>query len=280
MGGGRSPKRTVAAAAGRSDHGCVRVCALVAVIACGVLAVPATARSDPFGTVQALQQANTTATTYAQAQQQADTAIGDAQALASQELAATSSLVSKAVVGGPASAAGVEKEAAKTVSGAIASVRATAKSAMATPPTQRETSPASPPVSHPRRHRTSPRAHRGAASVAPAGWARPAASGTSSLRTTGAAPSAGPTRATARSRGSTTSDRGGRPGPHRLPPLPVPSQGMNGAAEGGGSAPAPLLVAALAAALFLVLFEFLSRLLPRSALRKPRRLVLPPWHPG
>jgi hypothetical protein len=279
MGGGRSPRRRVAAPAGRSDHGCVRVCALVAVIACGVLAVPATARSDPFGTVQALQQADTTATTDAQAQQQAATVMSDAQALASQELAATSSLVSKAIAGGPASGAGVETVTTETISDATAAVGATAKSTMPTPPPPQDKSPASSPVSHPSRHRTYARAHRRAASVAPAEWARPAAS-TSSLRTTDAAPSARPTRATASGRGSVTSDRGPRPGPHRLPPLPVPSQGLNGAVEGGGSTPPPLLVAALGAALFLVFFEFLSRLLPRSAFRKPRRLVLPPWHPG
>jgi hypothetical protein len=43
---------------------------------------------------------------------------------------------------------------------------------------------------------------------------------------------------------------------------------------------APLLVAALAAALALASFPFTSRLLPRLAFRKPRRVVLAVWHPG
>jgi len=60
----------------------------------------------------------------------------------------------------------------------------------------------------------------------------------------------------------------------------VPPQNSNGSAEGGSGTTAPLLVAALTAALFYFFFEFLSRLLPRSAFRKRRRLALPPWHPG
>ena len=267
-GGGRSPGRPVAAGAGRPDHGRVRVCALVAVIACGVLAVPATARSDPFSLAQ-LQQDAGTATIDAQALQQANTAIAHAQALASQELTATRP------TSGSTSTAGVE-EAAKVVSHVIASVEAASTSATVTPP-PREQRPASPPAAHPSRHRSAPRLHRSAASVLSAGWARPVAD-TSSLRTTGAARSAGPPRAAARRRGSARSDRSADLGPHRLPPLPVPPQGLNGTTEGGGSAPPPL-VAALAA-LVLVLFEFMSRLLPRSAFRKPRRLALPPWHPG
>lgn len=244
----------------------MRVCALVAVIACGVLAVPATARSDPFSS--------------GTAQQQANAAISDAQALAAQELTTTSSLVSSAVAGepasGPTSAAGFERETAKTVSTVIASVRAAPTTATAAPaaPAPREQRPASRPAAHPSRHRSAPRAHRRAAPVVPA---EPAAEDASNLLATGAAPSGKHPRAAARRHGSASLDRSA----HRLPPLPLPPQGLNGPAAGGGSGtPAPLLVGALAAALLFVLFEFLSRLLPRSAFRKPRRLALPPWHPG
>jgi hypothetical protein len=67
-----------------------------------------------------------------------------------------------------------------------------------------------------------------------------------------------------------------------VPPVPVPTRDPDGTAQAGGAAGAfaPLLVAAAASALFVVLLELLSRLLPRSAFREPRRLVLPPWHPG
>jgi len=267
-GGARSPGRPVAVGAGRPEHEDVRVCALVAVIACGVLAVPATARSDPFSTAT---------------QQQADAAISDAQALASQELAASSSVVATAAASEPesvpTSAAGVEREAAKAVSDVIASATAAPTSATATPP-PREQRPASPPAAHRNHHRPPPRGRRSAAHVTTPGWAGPAAAGPSSLRATSGAPPA-PASAAQRSRRSATPDHSAGSGPHRLPPVPMPPQGLNGGAEGGGSGtPTPLLVGALAAALLFVLFEFLSRLLPRSAFRKPRRLVLPPWHPG
>jgi hypothetical protein len=269
LGGERSPGRRVAADVGRPNNGRVRVCALVAVIACGVLAVPATARSDPFSTGNALQQA--------------DAAMADAQTLASQELTASSSLVSKAVAikpeSVPTSAADLEKQTAQTVSDVIASVGVAPTSAAATPqgqsPSSQGQSTASPRSAHRNRHRSAPRVHRSAALVNPARWGGLAADGSSSLRATGATPSA----AAPSGRGSATPDRSARPEPHHLPPPPVPPQNPSGTAAGGSGTTAPLTVAALAAVL-LVLFEFLSRLLPRSAFRKPRRLVLPPWHPG
>jgi hypothetical protein len=255
----------------------VRVCALVAVIACGVLAVPATARADPFSTGP---QADP-AVIEAQGMQQADAAVADAQALVSQELTATSNAVSKAMAK-PAtvqtSATGIEKEAAKTVSDVLASVGAAPTSATATPPPREQRAP-SPPTAQRNRHRSASHRHRSAAPVRPA-WAGPAAGVPSSLRATPAAGGTTP-RAAERGRGSARQDRGAGSGPHRLPPLPVPQQGLNGSAEAGGSpTPSPLLLGALAAALLFVPFEFLSRLLPRSAFRKPRRLALPPWHPG
>jgi hypothetical protein len=64
-----------------------------------------------------------------------------------------------------------------------------------------------------------------------------------------------------------------------VPPGPTPDLTSPAQAGGQGSF-APLLVAALAAALALASFPFTSRLLPRLAFRKPRRVVLAVWHPG
>jgi hypothetical protein len=70
--------------------------------------------------------------------------------------------------------------------------------------------------------------------------------------------------------------------PQRLPPAPLPPRpDMSSSGQGGGQGSAqPLLLAALAAALGFFVLSFLPRVLPRPAFRKPRRIVLPPWHPG
>lgn len=70
--------------------------------------------------------------------------------------------------------------------------------------------------------------------------------------------------------------------PQRLPPAPLPPRpDMTSSGQGGGQGSAqPLLLAALAAVLAFFLLSFLPRALPRPAFRKPRRIVLPPWHPG
>jgi hypothetical protein len=74
----------------------------------------------------------------------------------------------------------------------------------------------------------------------------------------------------------------GVPPPVPLPPAPPgPSQDLTAPAQAGGLGQlAPLLVAALAAALAFTRFPFRTRLLPRLAFRKPRRVVLSVWHPG
>jgi hypothetical protein len=67
-----------------------------------------------------------------------------------------------------------------------------------------------------------------------------------------------------------------------LPPAPPPQRPDLGApSQGGGQGPLmPLVVAALAAAFALFGFQRQTRRLPHSAFRKPRRVVLPVWHPG
>jgi hypothetical protein len=67
-----------------------------------------------------------------------------------------------------------------------------------------------------------------------------------------------------------------------LPPAPPP-QGpdLGSPIQTGGQGPLmPLVVAALAAAFALFGFQRHARLVPRSAFRKPRRVVLEVWQPG
>ena len=70
--------------------------------------------------------------------------------------------------------------------------------------------------------------------------------------------------------------------PQRLPPAPLPPRpDMTSSGQGGGQGSVqPLLLAALAAVFGLFTLSLLPRVLPRPAFRKPRRIVLPPWHPG
>jgi hypothetical protein len=71
-------------------------------------------------------------------------------------------------------------------------------------------------------------------------------------------------------------------GPQQPPPVPLPpGSDMTSSGQAGGQGLLlPLVTAALAAALAIFAFEVLRRVLPRSAFRKPRRIELPPWHPG
>jgi hypothetical protein len=75
---------------------------------------------------------------------------------------------------------------------------------------------------------------------------------------------------------------GPAPGREPQPPAPGPNgPGTSSAGQGGGQgAFLPLVLAVLAAALAFFGFELLPRVLPLPAFRKPRRIVLPPWHPG
>jgi hypothetical protein len=70
--------------------------------------------------------------------------------------------------------------------------------------------------------------------------------------------------------------------PQRLPPAPLPPRpDMTSSGQGGGQGSVqPLLLVALATVLGFFTLSLLPRVLPRPAFRKPRRIVLPPWHPG
>jgi outer membrane biosynthesis protein TonB len=126
-----------------------------------------------------------------------------------------------------------------------------------------------------------------AAGSAPVASVTPAAAGAASraaaLTTPQAAPAGESTSARSSQRGrSSGAAPAGAVLPAPLPPVPPgPNQDLTAPAQAGGAGQlVPLLVAALAAALALTRFPFRTRLLPRLAFRKPRRVVLAVWHPG
>jgi hypothetical protein len=253
--------------------GVSRACVFVVAVAFGVLAAPALARADPGSS------------TTQQLMQQAGAVMSSAQALASQQVAATSSAASAAMASTPASVprsvAGVEKAATKAVSDAMATVGAASAGSALTPPPAALHRRVSRPAQHRHRHGNAARAHNGRARNLSSQGSGRAVGTASSVRAIGLPPPAAPRHSATHDHGSAARDRSAGAGPHRLPPVPAPPQGLSGSAEASGAGSwAPLLFAAFAAALFVILFELLSRLLPRSAFRKPRRLALPPWHPG
>jgi hypothetical protein len=75
--------------------------------------------------------------------------------------------------------------------------------------------------------------------------------------------------------------RSAPPQPPRLPgPMPPRPDASSFGQSGGQNAPVPLLLATLLGVLAVFALHFLPRLLPLLAFRKPRRIVLPSWHPG
>jgi hypothetical protein len=90
--------------------------------------------------------------------------------------------------------------------------------------------------------------------------------------------------AQARSVGASRPERHSSAPPNREPQPPAPGPDrpdMSSAGQSGGQGLLlPLVLAALAAALALLGLALLPRVLPLPAFRKPRRIVLPPWHPG
>jgi hypothetical protein len=87
-------------------------------------------------------------------------------------------------------------------------------------------------------------------------------------------------RASPRPAGAAPPDRNTAPGPPPPPPGPNRPDTSSAGQSGGQGFLLPLVLATLAAALAIFGFALLPRVLPLPAFRKPRRIVLPPWHPG
>jgi hypothetical protein len=262
-----------------------RASVLVGVTVCGLIG-PATARAaDPFG--------------IAPLGQQVDAAVATAAGAASPQAAAVSPAALDPAPVAPVDGATKTAEMAATKTVELATKQAAAVASTATADAQREiqsTVPASPGASsqaastgrvhrRPARHRAR-RARRSASSL---GFL--AAVPTSTENRVALVPTNVVDQRFAQTRRESGGGAGARatpesragPTPQRHPPSPLPP-GPGGAALSGQSGVhgplSPLLVAALAAVLLALAFEFLPRALPLRAFRKPGHLPLPPWHPG
>lgn len=212
-------------------------------------------------------------------------AVSSATNLAAAQTAAAEAASSSSPVA-PSSSPAAASTTAGVVSEAVAPVLAAAGVSSPTPP------PASAPKTKtvPRRA-TSPGSARARVHSAPARRPGTLAGGPGAFPEPGFTSTAGSTsRASAGVSSIARSSRGRSSGsapagaPRRSPVPPVP-QGpapdfASSFQSGGQGLFAPLLVAALAAALALASFPFSSRLLPQLAFRKPRRVRLAVWHPG
>jgi hypothetical protein len=267
-----------AGAARRGTASRVRVCALACAIL-GVLVAPGTARAaDPFGTEQLLSQADAAvAQATAQISQQAAQAVAEASPAAAPAQAPAKSWSSanaapaQPLAQAEAAVASAVAEATK-VAASVTSAAPEAPSLAATP-ARRTPQPAAGKAR--RRHkRDKTPAVRPAP---PTGIEEPTSRivATSRVALSRSAQVGRPD-----TRQSPKRVAGAEP--QRLPPLPSPPRpDMTSSGQAGGqNPPVQLVVGALAAALVFLSFQLLPRALPRPAFRKPRRIALPPWHPG
>jgi len=275
-----------------------RVCVLAALV-CGAMAAPGIAQAagslpgtpDVSSTINsAVAQINDVSPEAAAATQpavdQAFAAVSSASELATTQTAAAEAATNSPPVAppsGPAAAvapAGVVSEAVTPVL-AAAGVSATAPPPPSAPKAKRVPRRAtSPGSSTPARVRSVPARLPGTLAGAPGTFPQPgfASAAESTSRAT-----AGVSSIARSSRGrSSGSAPAGAPRPRPVPPVPQgPAPDFASSLQSGGQGLfAPLLVAALAAALALASFPFSSRLLPQLAFRKPRRVRLAVWHPG
>lgn len=268
----------VTGAAGRGVPWLARVCALAGAIVCSGLAGPGTARAAGPGGIDV--------------SAEIDAALAEVDAVvpqppARQGQSVTLNLAGATTVSIPAPPAAdiVEKEVA-----AVTQPVAMAPSAPIT------TTPASPESAPPAPLGAAPAREHGAAKVSARPKRPPSVVGVVS-RTTLLSSAQSTTDAVVTSRVTlvTREARSPRPPraraqhkapagavPQRLPPAPLPPRpDMTSSGQGGGQGSVqPLLLAALAAILAFFTLSLLPRVLPRPAFRKPRRIVLPPWHPG
>jgi hypothetical protein len=184
-----------------------------------------------------------------------------------------------------AAAAPVVAAASSAVSEAIAIAGELSRGDRPGPPrTEAAPAPSEPeqPLAPPERASPVPGAVRSrSASIFPAVSAPPQA-----IAVAYEAPRAAPAEERARApRGQPADDKApaGAAAPQQpLPPVPNgPTPDMTSPFQGGAQGPLmPLVFAVLAAAFTFFGFQRPTRLVPRTAFRKPRRVVLEVWHPG
>jgi hypothetical protein len=268
----------VTRAAGRGVPWLARVCALAGAIVCSGLAGPGTARAAGPGGIDV------------SAEIEAALAEVDAvvpQAPARQEQSVTLNVAGATTVNIPAppAAESVETEAAVTSQ----PVAMAASAPITTTPASSESAPAAPLGAGPARE-------HGAAKVSGRPKRSQSVVGVASRTTLlSSAQSTTDVVVTSRVTLVTREARSPRPPraraqhnapagavPQRLPPAPLPPRpDMTSSGQGGGQGSVqPLLLAALAAVFGFFTLSLLPRVLPRPAFRKPRRIVLLPWHPG
>ena len=267
----------VTGAAGRGVPWLARVCALAGAIVCSGLAGPGTARAAGPGGIDV------------SAEVEAALAEVDAvvpQPPARQEQSVTLNVAGATTVNIPAPPAA---ETVETVVAAVTQPVAMAASAPIATPTSPKSAPAAPLGAGPARE-------HGAARVSGRPKRPPPVVEVGSRTTLlSSAQSTTDVVVTSRVTLVTREARSPRPPraraqhnapagavPQRLPPAPLPPRpDMTSSGQGGGQGSVqPLLLAALAAVLGVFTLSLLPRVLPRPAFRKPRRIVLPPWHPG
>jgi hypothetical protein len=272
-------RETRSLAAPRRAASRARVIAIIA-IACGGLAAPGTARAaDPFGT--------------AGVREEVDAAVAEAASLVPQEGGKTWTSVA------PASSTSSLQRVANESGSALEAAAKEAAAAASTATTEAGGSAVRPPATSVRstmelRVRAGPRARtrtirRASSSRGPSASAtrsltlvtssgRSVARASVTSRTTVVTGSARIRRA--HDARSTRTDPAGAV-PQRLPPVPLPPRDATSSGQGGGQGLLmPLVVGALAAVMLFLAFELLRRVLSRPAIRRPRRISLPPWHPG
>jgi len=270
-------RETRSLAAPRRAASRARVIAIIA-IACGGLAAPGTARAaDPFGT--------------AGVREEVDAAFAEAASLVPQEGGKTWTSVA------PASSTSPLQRAANESGSALEAAATEAAAAASTATTEAGGSAVRPPTNSVRsstelRVRAGPRTRtvrRASSSTAPSvsttrsvtlvtSSGRSVARASVTSRTTVVTGSARIRRA--HDARSTRTDPAGAV-PQRLPPVPLPPRDATSSGQGGGQGLLmPLVVGALAAVMLFLAFELLRRVLSRPAIRRPRRISLPPWHPG
>jgi hypothetical protein len=275
---------------------------VVAAAVCGALAGPALARaaSSPPGLAEAQAQINSSLAQVPGASA-AQPAVNQAFAMAAAATASVPQPPAPAPQPNPAPApapaappapAAAPPAPAQIVSNAVAPVLTSLGMPTSSVPfiVSPGRAPHTPPPSHAPISLAKPApAASAAAGSAPVASVTPAAAGAASQaaalttpRT--AAPAGEPSsdRSSQRGRSSAAAPAGVVLPPRPLPPVPPgPGQDLTAPAQAGGQGQlAPLLVAALAAVLAFARFPFRTRLVPRLAFRRPRRVVLPVWHPG